>query len=278
MLAYNRLVTSYRVCVACQLHGPVNGDGSERPDPTGGNAVSRASRRRDPGRTRQGTFDVSASVKPAKAVAAPAATRDPERTSAAILAAAIEEFSENGYGGARIDAIAARAGVNKRMLYHYFGDKEALYERVLQSIYDGIRGAERHLNLRDRDPVEGVRELARFTWRYFIDHPEFLSLLGTENLNRARALRRARWAPSVNSPLVGVLSDLLERGAAQGVFRPGLDPIDVYVTMAGIGWFYLSNRHTLSVSFDRDFCAPSELARWGEHMVEATLQVLRPHT
>ncbi len=116
--------------------------------------------------------------------------RDPERTAAAILAAAIDEFSENGYGGARIDAIAERAGVNKRMLYHYFGDKDALYERVLQEIYRGIRTAETKLNLRERDPVEGIRELCHFTWRYFIDHPEFLSLLGTENMNRRGCSRR----------------------------------------------------------------------------------------
>lgn len=207
----------------------------------------------------------------------PAAVRDPERTSAAILAAAVEEFSENGFGGARIDAIAARAGVNKRMLYHYFGDKDALYERVLQKIYDGIRGAERRLNLRDRDPVAGIRELALFTWRYFIEHPEFLSLIATENMNKARVLRAASWAQTVNSPLVGVLSDLLERGAAKGVFREGLDPVDVYVAMAGIGWMYLSNRYTLSAAFARDFTDPGELERWGTLMADATLAFLRPH-
>jgi len=203
--------------------------------------------------------------------------RDPERTSAAILAAAIDEFSENGFGGARIDAIAARAGVNKRMLYHYFGDKDALYERVLQQIYDGIRGAERKLNLRDRDPVAGIRELALFTWRYFIEHPEFLSLIATENMNRARVLRAASWAPTVNSPLVGVLSDLLERGVAQGVFRKGLDPVDVYVAMAGVGWMYLSNRYTLSASFNRDFTDPAELERWGTLMADAAVAFLAPH-
>ncbi len=204
------------------------------------------------------------------------AVRDPERTSAAILAAAIDEFSEHGFGGARIDAIAARAGVNKRMLYHYFGDKDALYERVLQQIYDGIRGAERRLNLRDRDPEAGIRELALFTWRYFIEHPEFLSLIATENMNRARVLRAAAWAPTVNSPLVGVLSDLLERGAAKGVFRAGLDPVDVYVAMAGVGWMYLSNRYTLSASFNRDLTDPAELERWGTLMADAAIALIAP--
>jgi AcrR family transcriptional regulator len=198
-------------------------------------------------------------------------TRDPERTSAAILTAAIEEFSEKGLGGARIDSIAARAGINKRMLYHYFGDKEALYTRALREIYDGIRSAERKLKLETLDPVAGIRELATFTWRYFLAHPEFLSMLATENLNRAAFLRRADWGPTVNSPLVGGLRDLLRRGVEQGLFRDGVDPAELYVTMTGIGYFALSNRHTLAVSFGRDF-GDAELAeRWGGHMADVML-------
>ena len=213
---------------------------------------------------------------PARKPARARTTRDPERTSAAILAAATAEFSDNGYGGARIDAIAARAGVNKRMLYHYFGDKDALYERVLQEIYKGIRSAEQKLELGDRDPVDGMRDLAHFTWRYFLDHPEFLSLLATENMNKARVLKKAVWASRVNSPLVGVLDDLLSRGAKSGVFRPDMDPVDVYVTMTGIGWFALCNRYTLSVSFNRDLLDRRHLARWGDHMADVVLAWLKP--
>ena len=119
--------------------------------------------------------------------------RDPERTAAAILAAATCEFAENGYGGARINEIAARADVNKRMLYHYFGGKDALYLAVLEATYIGIRSAEFDLHLTDRDPVEAIRELARFTWQYFLDHPEFLSIISTENLLKAKFLREQRY-------------------------------------------------------------------------------------
>jgi AcrR family transcriptional regulator len=199
------------------------------------------------------------------------ATRDPERTSAAILAAAIAEFSEKGLGGARIDAIAERAGINKRMLYHYFGDKDALYARALREIYQGIRSAERELKLESLDPVAGIRQLATFTWRYFLEHPEFLSMLATENLNKASFLRRMDWASSVNSPLVTMLGDVLRRGAEAGVFRPGIDPVEVYVTFTGIGYFHLSNKHTMSVAFARDFTDPTLLARWGEHMADVVL-------
>jgi TetR/AcrR family transcriptional regulator len=204
-------------------------------------------------------------------VARSAATRDPERTSAAILAAAIAEFSEKGLGGARIDAIAERAGINKRMLYHYFGDKDALYARALREIYDGIRTAERALKLESMDPVAGIRQLATFTWRYFLAHPEFLSMLATENLNRASFLRRTPWASRVNSPLVELLGGILRRGEESGVFRPGLDPVEVYVTMTGIGYFHLSNKHTMTVAFARDFDDPALLDRWGEHMADVVL-------
>lgn len=198
-------------------------------------------------------------------------TRDPERTSAAILDAAIREFSEKGYGGARIEAVAARAGVNKRMIYHYFGGKDELYGHALKEIYRAIRSAEARLALTTLEPEDAIRELARFTWTYFCDTPEFLAMLAAENLNRARALKQASWREEVNSSLIGDLSAVLKRGAEKGVFRPGLDAVDVYVTMVGAAWFRLSNKYTLSAAFGRDFLGPDANARWGEHMAEVTL-------
>jgi AcrR family transcriptional regulator len=202
--------------------------------------------------------------------------RDPERTSAAILAAAVREFTEKGYGGARVDAIARRAGVNKRMLYHYFGGKEALYLAVLEGAYVAIRSAERELSLTGRDPVEGMRELALFTWRYLLGHPEFLSLLATENLHRAKHLKRSARIFDLHSPLVAVIADLLERGAAAGAFRADADPVKVYISIAALAFFYLSNRWTLSTIFRRDLGGPEELAAWGEHVVAVILAYLRP--
>ena len=146
-------------------------------------------------------------------------TRNPERTSAAILAAAVKEFTEKGYEGARIDSIADRAGVNKRMLYHYFGNKQALYVAVLENSYTAIRTAEHGLHLSDRDPVDGMTDLVLFTWRYYLAHPEFLSLLNTENLHRAKFLKRSGRIFELNSPLIEQISVLLKRGVDQGVFR-----------------------------------------------------------
>jgi AcrR family transcriptional regulator len=115
--------------------------------------------------------------------------------------------------GARVDAIAQRARVNKRMIYHYFGDKDGLYLAVLEATYGSIRAAELDLHLTDRDPVDGMRELVLFTWRYFLAHPEFLSLLGTENLHKAAYLKRSKRIRELHSPLVGMISALLARGA-----------------------------------------------------------------
>ena len=201
--------------------------------------------------------------------------RDPERTRASILAAATREFAENGIGGARVDAIAERAGINKRMLYHYFGDKEQLYLAVLEEAYVGIRTAEKSLNLSDLEPEQGIAELAMFTWDYFLEHPEFLSLFGTENLHRARWLRQSTRLKELHSSFIDKLSDLLRRGKAEGLFRPDVDPLNLYLTIAALGYFYLSNQYTLSTIFGRDLMDKSNLDVWKRHIVHVTLASIR---
>mgnify|MGYP005843033673 CR=1 FL=1 len=203
-------------------------------------------------------------------------TRNPVLNRREILDAATHEFATKGYGGARVDAIAARAGSNKRMLYHYFGNKEALYLAVLEETYRGIRLAEAALNLSHLEPEEGIRRLVLFTWQYFIDHPEFLSLLNTENLMGARFLKRSDNIRDLHSPLVNLLSDLLDRGVEKGVFRVGVSPVQLYVTIASLGFFYMSNRWTLSTIFGRDLAASEALAERGEHIVDVVLGYLRP--
>ena len=116
----------------------------------------------------------------------------------------------------------------------------------------------------------------QFTFRYFLDHPEFLSLLGTENLLKAKFLKRSEQIVAMNSPLIDELRGVLERGAKKGVFRQGTDPLDVYLTMAALGFFYLSNRWTLSTVFRRDLVAKAEISRWGEHIGDVVLSSLKP--
>ena len=201
--------------------------------------------------------------------------RDPARTRSMILEAATGEFARYGLGGARVDRIAARARANKRMLYYYFGDKEGLFLAALEDRYAHIRNAERSLELEHLDPRVAVRRLVEFTWNYFLEHPEFMTLLNSENLHKGRHVRRSRRVPEMHSHLVGLLRDVLRRGEAQRLFRKGVDPVQLYISIAGEGYFYLSNRYTLSRIFDRDLMAPRALASRARHIADMILNALR---
>ena len=200
--------------------------------------------------------------------------RDPERTRASILDAARIEFARRGLGGARVDQITARAGSNKRMIYYYFGNKEALFLAALESAYEDIRNAEQSLMLTDLDPVEGMRRLVQFTWEYYLAHPEFITLLNSENLHRARLLKKSKKIRALHSPLVAMLESLLERGRRSGAFRRGVDPVQLYISIAALGYFYLSNNHTLSTIFGRDLMRAQALKQRLAHMTGLVLGYL----
>ena len=201
--------------------------------------------------------------------------RDPERNQERILKAATEEFARFGLGGARVDRIAARAGANKRMLYYYFGNKDDLFLAVLEASYAAIRSAERELRLEDLEPRAAMRRLVEFTWNYYLAHPEFLTLLNSENLHRARHVRRSRKIVAMHSPFAAMIKQVLERGARGGVFRRGVDPVQLYVSIAALGYFYLSNRYTLSAIFQRELLAPGNRKARLKHMIELVLGYLR---
>lgn len=202
--------------------------------------------------------------------------QDPEGMRSRILAAATQEFAGHGYGGARIDRIADLAGANKRMVYYHIGDKEALYLAVLESAYAQIREAERKLNLEALSPKEAIVKLLTFTWEYYLQHPEFLSLLNEENQLGAGFLRSSRRIREMRSPFVSLISDILARGAATGELRTGIDPIELYISIAGLCYFYQSNSATLSIVFGRDLLSRAARERRLKHMVDFLLAALRP--
>ena len=201
-------------------------------------------------------------------------SRDPERTRHKILSAATEEFARYGLGGARVDRIAARAGANKRMLYYYFRDKDNLFLAALEARYAHIRAAERALDLEHLEPRAALRRLVEFTWGYFLDHPEFLTLLNSENLHKGRHVRRSRRVPQMHSTLVETLRGVLKRGERAGVFRTGVDPVQLYISIAGEGYFYLSNRYTLAQIFKRDLMSKRALAERARHNSDMILHAL----
>ena len=197
--------------------------------------------------------------------------RDADRSQNTILAAARDEFAEYGLGGARMDRIAERAGLNKRLIYYYFEDKEKLFEAVLEQAYLHIREAERALKLLDLKPADAIRRLVEFTWNYYLDHPEFLTLLNSANLHKARHLQGSERVREMNSPLIAMLGEILERGRKEGSFRGGIDPVQLYVSIAALSYFYLSNSFTLSSIFGRDLLATKARSERLSHMCDVIL-------
>ena len=180
----------------------------------------------------------------------PPAKRDAQRSKRAILEAALIEFAEHGHAGARVDAIADRAGVSKPMIYNYFGDKDDIYAAALREAYVQIRAGERELSLDDKSPVAAVRALVDFTLEHFRSKPWFISLLNTENLRGGDTVRKINDVGDIQSHLISKLRGILDRGVAAGEFRADVDPVDLYIKIAALCYFPISNAHTLRAVFD----------------------------
>ncbi len=179
--------------------------------------------------------------------------RDADATRARILAAAKSEFARLGLAGARVDEIALKASANKRMIYHYFGSKDGLFQVVLEEAYLDIRHAEQELDLDHLAPRDALERLVRFTWNYYLDNPEFITLVNSANLHQGRHLENAERLRTANRRFVAMVRGILDRGVAEGMFREGIDPVQLNITIAAIGYYYLTNRFTGGVLFERDF-------------------------
>lgn len=189
-----------------------------------------------------------------------------------ILAAATREFAREGYGGARGAHIACLAGCSERMVYYYFGSKRGLFRAALEAIYLKLREFEHALALDPLPPDVALRSFCLDVWRWYSEHPEFIGLLGIENQQQARHLHESPRLAELVSPVVGLLGRLLERGVRAGLFRAGIDPTQLYLTIAALGYFPLSNRHTLSAVLAQDLAAPGRL---GAHWDACATVVLR---
>lgn len=202
--------------------------------------------------------------------------RDPAATQRKLLVAARREFASQGLAGARVDEIAARAGVNKQLVYHYFGDKDALYLAVLEWVYEEIREQERKLNLAGLPPEQAIRKLIESSFDHLAAHPDFILLLNDENRAGARHVRGSRRLEAMHSPLVSLVSKILREGVKSGAFRRGISAVHLYISIAGLSYFYFSNTPTLSAIFGTDFSSgKAKLAR-RRHVVDLVMQSLRP--
>jgi AcrR family transcriptional regulator len=197
--------------------------------------------------------------------------RDADRSRQKILTAASLEFAEHGLSGARVDRIAEKSGLNKRLIYYYFESKDVLFTAALERAYLDIREAERTLNLKELDPKDAIKRLLSFTWSYYIENPQFIGLLNSENLARGQHVNSSSKAKTTNSELIETLGVVLENGRSKGVFRGGIDPVQLYISIAGLAYFYLSNQHTLGAIFDRNLLSPKALEQRLSHMQDLVM-------
>jgi len=204
--------------------------------------------------------------------------RDPEATKADILASARTEFAKAGLAGARVDKIAEQSGANKRMIYHYFDGKENLFTAVVEDAYAAIRGREQQLHLDELEPLEAIERLVRFTWDYYLEVPEFITLVNSENLHQARHIVGNKLLRKLQKAYVDNVAAILKRGEEAGVFRPGIDAAQLCITIAAIGFYYLNNRYTSGALFGFSFMTKEALARRLEFNLDTIrrLVLLRP--
>jgi len=198
-----------------------------------------------------------------------------EGTRDKILNVALQEFSRRGLSGARIDAIAAESGINKGMIYYYFGSKEDLYVAALEESYRRFRQIESDFHLESLPPVEALRALVGASFDFHAAHPEFIRMVMSENINHGEYIRKIPELRAINRSAITVLDSLCRRGIADGVFRADVDPVDLHMTISALSFYNVSNRHTFSFIFDRDLGAPEVHAARRASVIDTVLRAVR---
>jgi AcrR family transcriptional regulator len=196
-------------------------------------------------------------------------------TRANIIAVATREFASKGFSGARVDEIADLTATSKRMIYYYYTNKEGLYVAVLEHAYRGIREIESRLNLDHLDPVQAFRTLVGFTFDYQWEHEDFVRLVMVENIHCGMHLGTSREMKGLNVSIIDTMTRVYTRGVAAGLFRSGLDQIDLHMTISALTFFNVSNRHTFSKIFDRDLADPMTLAHRREVVIDTVQRYIK---
>ena len=198
-------------------------------------------------------------------------------TRAQILKAAIEIFSTFGYEGGSTEKISKLAKSHDRMIYYYFGSKQGLYVAAIQEIYKQFNEAEAKLKLDIEKPVEALQEVAHFIWSYYQKHPEFITLLNNENLHRGEFISTSRETKKFSSPAISIVDKVLDQGKSLGIFRKDITARDIYLLIASMGYFYLSNQYTLSAFLGEKITTKAKLAHWGNFMDDVVLRTVSHH-
>lgn len=191
-----------------------------------------------------------------------------------ILRAATKVFARYGYDGGSVEKISKAAKSFDRMIYYYFGSKEGLFIEVLEDMYRRMNDAELKLSLDIEKPVESLTDVIHFVVSYYAKNPEFITLLNTENLHRGRHISKSLRAREYSSPAIDIIRQLLESGVQQGVFRNDVSARNVYLLIAATGYFYISNRYTLSAFLGEDLQAPEAMASWQAFIIRTVLHTV----
>ena len=198
----------------------------------------------------------------------------PQANRESIVAAAIDEFAARGFKGASMDAIAARTHTTRALINYYFGSKEKLYIAVLERVYAEIREAEGRLDLDHLAPAQAVRRIVEFTFNYYLGHEGFVRLVVAENQAKGRHLAKSKAMRSLNRPIIDRLARVIERGQAEGLFRPDVDAVEIHKAIAALGMFNVTNRYTFGAIFQRDMGARGDVAGRRETVAEIILSYL----
>lgn len=198
-----------------------------------------------------------------------------QETKENILKIATEEFSEKGLAGARIDEIAARTASSKRMIYYYFGGKDGLYRAVLERAYSRIRDQEQASKFETMMPEEAIRAIIGHNFDYHYRHPDFVRLVMNENIHQGENIRQIPDMVGRNQSVIDQLSVILEKGVASGVFREGIDPIELHMTISALSFYNVSNRYTFETNFGIDMHAPAVRAKRREQIIQCVMSWIK---
>ncbi|WP_246027312.1 TetR/AcrR family transcriptional regulator [Novosphingobium umbonatum] len=197
------------------------------------------------------------------------------RTREDILDVATQEFSEKGLAGARIDEIAEKTHTSKRMIYYHFGSKDELYRAVLERAYSRIRDGEQAAHFEDMPPEQALRAIIGHNFDYHFDHPEFVRLVMSENVNKGEHITQIPGMRERNRTVIEALGAILRKGVEQGVFRDGIDPIDLHMTISALSFYNVSNRYTFLQNFGVDFSTPVSRARRRVQIIDCVMGWVR---
>lgn len=182
--------------------------------------------------------------------------RNAERTRANILTAAIAEFSEKGFAGARVDTIAAMAGCNKGMIYQYYGSKENLYELVLSHEYEMLSGIEAEIIQNYSDPGVLIDVIVDRYFDFLFAHPDFVKIIMWENLNEARSVKSNSSISNLKAPIIQCVRETVRRGREAGLFNENANSKVVVFALITGAFSYFSNRYTLPCVLNIDLDSP----------------------